>query len=114
MTPDDIKDLIVRSLEDDKGEEIVVIPLAGRSALADYMVIVSGRSTRQVAAMAQHLRESLHKRGLMARVEGLTEANWVVVDSGDVIVHLFRPEVRGFYNLEKMWLADLEPDETLH
>ena len=108
FTPDDIKDKIIRSIEDDKGEEIVVIPLAGRSALADYMVIASGRSTRQVASMAEHLRESLGKIGAKMRIEGLGEANWVVVDCGDVIVHLFRPEVRGFYNLEKMWLADIE------
>ncbi len=106
--PDEIRNRIVGSLEDDKGEEIVVIPLIGRSALADYMVIVSGRSTRQVSAMADHLRESLGKMGIKVRLEGMAEANWVIVDAGDVIVHLFRPEVRGFYNLEKMWLADLD------
>jgi ribosome-associated protein len=85
----------------------VLIPLIGRSALADYMIIASGRSTRQVAAMADHLREVSAKLGLKPpRVEGKTEANWVIVDTGDVIVHLFRPEVRTFYNLERMWVAD--------
>ena len=113
-----IKDRILQSLEDDKGEEIVVIPLAGRSALADYMIIATGRSTRQVAAMAGHLREVAQKLGLKTpRLEGVTEANWVVVDAGDVIVHLFRPEVRSFYNLEKMWLPELsgtsEPNTEL-
>ena len=105
-----MKALVIKSLEDDKAEEIVIIPLTGRSALADYMVIASGRSTRQVAAMAEHLRDYIGKAGQRARVEGVAEANWVVVDSPDVIVHLFRPEVRAFYNLEKMWLADI--DET--
>ncbi len=108
ITAEDVKARVLQSLEDDKAEEIVIIPLAGRSALADYMIIASGRSTRQVAAMAEHLREHIGKLGHRVRVEGKAEANWVVVDSPDVIVHLFRPEVRSFYNLEKMWLADID------
>jgi len=96
--------LILQSLEDDQAVELVSIPLAGKSAIADYMVIASGRSTRQVASMAQKLQEKIKKQfGRVARVEGLTNADWVLIDAGDVIVHLFRPEVRSFYNLERMW-----------
>ncbi len=108
ITAEDVRARVIQSLEDDKAEEIVTIPLAGRSALADFMIIATGRSTRQVAAMADHLREHIGKLGFRVRLEGMAEANWVVVDSPDVIVHLFRPEVRAFYNLEKMWLADLD------
>ncbi len=107
ITPDELKDRIYASLDSDKAQELLVIPLAGRSALADYMILASGTSTRQVAAMADHLREVMQKLGLRPpRTEGMREANWVVVDAGDVIVHLFRPEVREFYNLEKMWVLD--------
>ncbi len=113
IDPEKIRDAILSSLEDDKAEEIIVIPLIGRSALADFMIIASGRSTRQVASMADHIRETAAKLGLRPpRVEGKTEANWVIVDTGDIIVHLFRPEVRSFYNLEKMWLANGEPEAT--
>ena len=88
----------------DKGEDIVVIDLTGKSDIADFMVIASGRSTRQVASMADHLRERIKQAGHPApRVEGLTQGDWVLVDAGDVVVHVFRPEVRDFYNLEKMW-----------
>jgi ribosome-associated protein len=105
--------MVIASLEDDKAEDVIIIPLTGRSPLADYMVIASGRSSRQVAAMANHLREHARKLGLKPpRVEGMTEANWVIVDTGDVIVHLFRPEVRSFYNLEKMWVADSPSDSA--
>ena len=111
IEPDELKDRIYASLDGDKAEELLVIPLAGRSALADYMIIASGTSTRQVASMADHLREVMQKLGLKPpRMEGMREANWVVVDAGDVIVHLFRPEVRSFYNLEKMWV--IEPDAS--
>jgi ribosome-associated protein len=96
--------LILESLEDDQAVETVSIPLAGKSAIADHMVIASGRSTRQVASMAQKLQEKIKKQcGRSARVEGLPNADWVLIDAGDVIVHLFRPEVRSFYNLERMW-----------
>jgi len=100
--------LIEKSLDDDKGEDIVVIDLAGKSDIADFMIIATGRSTRQVAAMADHLRQRIKAAGHPApRVEGLPHADWVLVDAGDVVVHLFRPEVRGFYNLEKMWGLEL-------
>jgi len=96
--------LIMQSLDDDQAVELVSIPLAGKSSIADYMVIASGRSTRQVASMAQKLSEKI-KQELKrhVRVEGLPVADWVLIDADDVIVHLFRPEVRSFYNLERMW-----------
>ena len=96
--------LVMQSLDDDQAQETVSIPLEGKSSIADYMVIASGRSSRQVAAIAQHLAERIKKEtGRSARVEGLPVADWVLIDAGDVIVHLFRPEVRSFYNLERMW-----------
>ena len=96
--------LVLRSLDDDKALETVSIPLAGKSNIADYMVIASGRSTRQVASMADKLTERIKRElGRSVRVEGLPVADWVLIDAGDVIVHLFRPEVRSFYNLERMW-----------
>ncbi|MEZ5744250.1 MAG: ribosome silencing factor [Sphingomonadaceae bacterium] len=105
--PEDADPLLVsvlESLDDDQAQEIVTIPLEGKSSIADYMIIASGRSTRQVAAIAQKLAEKLKKEGHPApRIEGLPAADWVLVDAGGVIVHLFRPEVRSFYNLERMW-----------
>ena len=97
--------LVLAQLDDDQAQEIVTIPLEGKSSIADHMVIASGRSTRQVASMAQKLAEEIKKAGFgHARVEGLPAADWVLIDAGDVIVHVFRPEVREFYQLEKMWL----------
>jgi len=96
--------LIMASLEDDQAEDVITIPLAGKSTIADHMVIASGRSTRQVASMANKLAEKIKaefKRSV--RIEGLQTADWVLIDANDVIVHLFRPEVRTFYNLERMW-----------
>ncbi|MGQ5700948.1 ribosome silencing factor [Sandaracinobacteroides sp. A072] len=99
--------LILQCLEDGQAEDIVSIPLAGKSAIADYMVVASGRSTRQVAALAQRIeQEAKQKLGRQVRTEGLTAADWVLIDAQDVIVHLFRPEVRQFYGLEKMWAFD--------
>jgi ribosome-associated protein len=96
--------LVLSSLDDDQAQEIVSIPLEGKSSIADHMVIGSGRSTRQVAAMAQKLAERIKAAGFgHVRIEGLPAADWVLVDAGDVVVHLFRPEVRTFYNLERMW-----------
>ena len=108
-------DTVLASLEDSKAENIVSIDIQGKSVLGDYMVVASGRSHRHVSAVADHLLKALKDAGLgNARVEGLAGADWVLIDSGDVIVHVFRPEVRDFYNLEKMWQApDLE-EETLH
>jgi len=96
---------ILASLEDDKAEDVVTIDLRGRSSVADFMVICSGRSSRQVAAIAEKLVERLkHEFGRGARVEGKEQGDWVLIDAQDVIVHVFRPEVRDFYQLEKMWL----------
>jgi len=104
--------LVLRSLDDDKAVEIVSIPLSGKSNIADYMVIASGRSTRQVAAMAQKLSERIKRElGRSVRIEGLPVADWVLIDADDVIVHLFRPEVRSFYNLERMWAFEERPPE---
>lgn len=108
--PEHVLSVVQSSLEDDKAEDLVVIPLAEKSNIADYMVIASGRSQRQVSAMAGHLQEKLKAAGLKdVRVEGAERCDWVLLDAGDVIVHLFRPEVRAFYNLEKMWALEL-PD----
>ena len=102
--PKQLSELAVKSLDDDKAEDIVVIDLAGKTSIADYMVVASGRSSRQVGAMAEHLREKLKVAGAPAvEIEGMAQADWVLIDAGDVIIHLFRPEVRTFYNLEKMW-----------
>lgn len=101
---DALHDLVMRQLDDDQAQEIVSIPLEGKSSVADHMVIASGRSTRQVAAIANKLAEKVKRAGHgPVRIEGLPAADWVLLDAGDVIVHLFRPEVRSFYNLERMW-----------
>lgn len=95
---------MLRSLDDDQAVDIVTIPLGGKSSIADHMVIASGRSSRQVASMAQKLTERIKQElGRNVRIEGLPVADWVLIDADDVIVHLFRPEVRSFYNLERMW-----------
>ena len=105
--PGSLHALILQSLDDDQAQEIMSIPLAGKTTIADHMVIASGRSTRQVAAMAQKLAERVKHAGFgHSRIEGLPAADWVLIDTGDVIVHLFRPEVRSFYNLERMWAFD--------
>jgi len=102
---------VSQSLEDDKAVDVVTIDLNGKSTIADYMVIASGRSHRQVGAMTDHLLGALKDAGLgRVGVEGQAQADWVLVDAGDVIVHLFRPEIRSFYNLEKMWGMDM-PDQ---
>ena len=97
-------ELVQKSLDDDQAVEPVTIPLAGKSTIADYMVVASGRSSRHVASMAQKLMERLKQEsGRPVRVEGMAAADWVLLDAGDIIIHLFRPEVRSFYNLERMW-----------
>lgn len=100
-------DVILQSLDDDQAVDVVSIPLAGKSAIADHLVIASGRSSRQVASMAQKLGDKLREAtGRVPRLEGMAAADWVLIDAGDIVVHLFRPEVRTFYNLEKMWMVD--------
>jgi nicotinate-nucleotide adenylyltransferase len=103
-TRPEILDLVLQTLEDGKAEEIVTIDLAGKTTIADHMVIASGRSTRQVLALTEHLDEVLSRRTRIS-IEGKAQGDWVLIDAGDVIVHLFRPEIRSYYNLEKMWGA---------
>ena len=104
-------DVVLQSLEDAKAEETVAIDIAGKSSLADHMVVTSGRSNRHVSAVADQVVKALRENGFhKPRVEGLPHADWVLVDGGDVIVHIFRPEVREFYNIEKMWQADFAAD----
>ena len=104
---DQILKLITTSLDDDKAENILTISLHGKSAMADYMVVASGTSSRQVAAMAEHIEFKLKQNKVaVLGLEGLRQADWVLIDANDVIVHLFRPEVREFYGLERMWADD--------
>ena len=104
MADDPLLALVLHQLDEDQAQDVVSIPLEGKSSIADHMVIASGRSTRQVAAIASHLAERLKSAGHgNPRIEGLPAADWVLIDAGDVVVHLFRPEVRSFYNLERMW-----------
>ena len=99
------------ALDDDKAVQPAIIELAGKSSIADYMVVVSGTSKRHISAMADHLSRRLKAGGQPTKTEGLPQCDWVLIDAGDVIVHLFRPEIRDFYNLEKMWSIDLQPEE---
>jgi ribosome-associated protein len=104
LNPTQMKDLIEQSLDADKALDIVTIDLNGQTAIADYMVIASGTSSRHVAALAEKLKARLELRGVKSvRTEGMQQADWVAIDAGDIIIHLFRPEVRSFYNIEKMW-----------
>ena len=110
----DLQELVINSLEDDKAEDIINIDLIGKTSIADSMVIASGRSTRQVAAIADHLYRKLkHATAYGCKIEGMEKADWVLLDAGNVIVHIFRPEVRSFYNLEKMWAADFTPEKMM-
>ncbi len=109
-TSEDLLATVLASLEDDKAVEPITIELARKSSIADYMVVASGTSQRHIAAMAQHACDRLKKIGQGTHSEGLPRCDWVLIDAGDVIVHLFRPEVREFYNLEKMWSADFQAD----
>ncbi|WP_442981116.1 ribosome silencing factor [Rhizobium sp. SL42] len=108
-------ELVLSSLEDSKAEDIVSINIAGKSALGDYMVVVSGRSNRHVTAISEHLISDMKDEGLgYARVEGLETGDWVLIDIGDIIVHVFRPEIREFYNIERMWAAPDIEEGRLH
>ncbi len=105
VTSEKILAAILKSLDDNKAEELVQIDLRGKTAMGDYMVICSGRSSRQVAALAEKLVDDLKQEyGVASKIEGKDTGDWVLIDTGDVIVHVFRPEVREFYQLEKMWL----------
>ena len=104
-------DVIIECLDDAKAEAIVAVDITGKSSLADHMVVASGRSQRHVGAVADQMITALRDAGYgKPRIEGLPHCDWVLVDAGDVIVHIFRPEVREFYNIEKMWQADFAAD----
>ena len=111
---EDLLATILKSLSDDKAEDIVQIDLRGKTEIGDYMVICSGRSTRQVASISEKLAQTVKDEyGRTARMEGKETGDWVLIDTGDVIVHVFRPEVREFYQLEKMW-QPVGADATTH
>jgi ribosome-associated protein len=104
-------DVVLKSLEDAKAEQTVAIDITGKSSLSDHMVVTSGRSHRHVGAVADQVANALREAGFgKPRIEGLPHCDWVLVDGGDVIVHIFRPEVREFYNIEKMWAVDFAAD----
>jgi len=106
-------DLVLNSLNDDKAEDIVSIDLAGKSQIADHMIVASGRSSRQVSAMCEKLHQRIKETfGVVAKIEGKDAGDWVLLDAGDVIIHVFRPEVRDFYQLEKMWLNETADPEN--
>jgi ribosome silencing factor RsfS/YbeB/iojap len=108
---DQLQSLIVTSLEDDKAESVVTLDLAGRAAFADRMVIATGIADRQIAAMATHLEEKLRAAGLRRiQIEGASGTDWVLIDAGDIVIHLFKPEARSLYGLERMWGADLDEE----
>ncbi|MFC4214793.1 ribosome silencing factor [Pseudophaeobacter arcticus] len=104
---------ILSSLDDDKAEDVVQIDLRGKTAIADFMVIATGRSSRQVAGIAEKLTDRLKQEyGILSKVEGRDTGDWVLIDTGDVIVHLFRPEVREFYQIEKLWQPGVTPGQS--
>ena len=115
-TSDTLLAAVLSSLDDDKAEDVVQIDLRGKTAIGDHMVVCSGRSSRQVSAISEKLVERLKTEfGHFSRIEGKNTADWVLVDTGDIIVHVFRPEVREFYQLEKMWQlspADIESEQS--
>ncbi len=109
-TSETILDAVLKSLEENKAEDIVQISLKGKSEIGDHMVIGSGRSARQVTSMAEKIVDEVKSTfGIFSKIEGRASGDWVLIDTGDVIVHLFRPEVREFYQLEKMWQPGLSP-----
>ncbi len=105
--PNQLLSVVLDSLDDGKAEDVVSIDLKGKTSIGDHMIVASGRSQRHVGALADNLVRKLKEQGFgRARVEGMPQCDWVLIDTGDIIVHIFRPEVRTFYNLEKMWSAD--------
>lgn len=109
LSGEDLLKSVIASLDDNKAENIVSIDLEGKTSIADYMVIASGTSHRQVAALTDYVTRGLKAKGYKSLlVQGLEQADWVLIDAGDVVVHIFRPEVRNFYNLDKMWTTDLD------
>ena len=114
-TSDTLLAAVLSSLDDDKAEDVVQIDLRGKTAIGDHMVVCSGRSSRQVSAISEKLVERLKTEfGHFSRIEGKNTGDWVLVDTGDIIVHIFRPEVREFYQLEKMWQLSPADSESEH
>jgi len=112
-TPEQLRALIEQSLDADKADDIRTIDLRGQTPIADYMIVASGTSSRQVGALADKLHDRLKAVGVsQVHIEGKDQCNWVIVDAGDIVVHLFRPEVREFYNIEKMWQPHLQLQEV--
>lgn len=105
----ELKEFAIKILDDKKADQIVTIDLQGKSSIADYLLIATGNSGRQVSALAETLHREFKGIGIKSRLEGIPQCDWVIVDAGDVVVHLFRPEVRSFYNLEKMWGVETAP-----
>lgn len=105
---DRIVEIVTKTLDDNKAEDVVVMDLKGKTSIASYMVIASGTSQRHVASLAEKVQENLKKAGFKSTVEGAEKADWVLIDAFDVIVHLFKPEVRDFYSIEKMWSSVAE------
>jgi len=111
MSVEAIKTLIEQSLDADKAEDIKVIDLQSQSAIADYMIVATGTSSRHVSALASKLKDKLESNSIKGiKIEGLSQSDWVALDTGDIIVHLFREEVREFYNIEKMWMPIMGVD----
>lgn len=111
--PEQLRDAALKVLDERQADDIVTVNLAGRSAMADYMIIASGRASKQLGAIAHYLQEEFKKLGAgQMRIEGVSEGNWVLMDAGDIIVHLFRPEVRRYYNLEQIWDRSGRNSET--
>jgi len=110
---DRLQQVIIASLTDDKAEAVVTLDLAGRATFTDRMVIATGVADRQIAAMATHLEEKLREAGLKrVQIEGASGSDWVLIDAGDIVVHLFKPEARAMYGLERMWGADLDEEQS--
>jgi ribosome-associated protein len=104
-----LQSIIIGSLEDDKAENVVTLDLEGKASFCDRMVIATGLADRQIAAMAEHLSEKLHQAGMKrVQIEGTSGADWLLIDAGDIVVHLFKPEARAMYGLERMWGAELD------
>ncbi len=111
---DSLQALIVGSLEDDKAEEVVALDLAGRASFADRMVVATGLADRQITAMATHLEKKLHEAGVKrVQIEGAGGSDWVLIDAGDIVIHLFKPDARVLYGLEKMWAADFDEAQAV-
>jgi len=115
LTTKDILSTVLDCLDNNKATEITTIDLKGKTSIADYLVIANGGSQRHVAALADYVHKGLKAAGMKSiAIEGLEQADWVLIDAGDVIVHIFRPEVRQFYNLDKMWGTDLESSDAIN